>query len=930
MSDKLLRVRVKLLGKLLGNVLRAQAGGHVFVAVETLRKGYISLQEEDNPRKRARLTKLIDKLDPDTLTHVVRAFSTYFSLVNLAEEAQQYQQRVQQIREGGPLWVGSFDHTLRQFHDQGINVEQLQALLNKLIYMPVFTAHPTEAKRRTILEALRRIFVTAEELEDPRIGEEEEAEIIRRLESEIQILWKTDEVRAKRPQVKDEIRNGLFYFQESLFDAVPRMYRGLEKGIRRIYGAGLGNPVSVPSFLRFGSWIGGDRDGNPNVTPDITKLAVHLHTRTAVLAYLNRVTRLSHILTHSSLLCRPSDEFMQGLRRDETFCAMAFQDSPERFGNEPYRRKLYIMRYRLERKLANIKAKLEGEIHSVEEDQYDSAQELLDDLHVIRDSLISHGDAAIAGRELQDLIRLVETFGFFLVHLDIRQESARHTAAVAEIIAHSPGKHGDYLAADEAARLALLSDLITQTDSLRFDHSLLSAETLETLSVFDVMRSLREEISPECFGHYVISMTHNASHVMEVMLMARIAGLIGKRDKRWYCHVKVSPLFETIEDLSRIEEVLATLLDNPVYAALLAASGNQQEIMLGYSDSCKDGGILSSSWKLYEAQKKIMALTSARNVRCRLFHGRGGTVGRGGGPTHESILSQPPGTAQGQIKFTEQGEVLSYKYSNCETAVYELTMGITGLMLASRGLITPSSADRNDFLGIMEQLSDNGESIYRALTDRTPGFLDFFYDATPVAELSLLNIGSRPSHRNRQSRSKSSIRAIPWVFGWAQARFTLPAWFGIGTALEQWRNSEPDRLAKLQQMYREWPFFRALLSNTQMALFKANMTIAKQYTNLCGDPVIAQQVFDIIQAEYRRTVTQVLNVVGTQRMIEENPILALSLTRRNPYLDPLNYIQITLMKRSRNQELDETARQVWLDPMLRSINAIAAGMRNTG
>jgi phosphoenolpyruvate carboxylase len=930
MSDKQLRTRVKLLGKLLGNVLRAQAGGHVFVAVETLRKGYIGLQEEDNPRKRARLTKLITKLDPDTLTHVVRAFSTYFSLVNLAEEAQQYQLRMEQIREGGPLWVGSFDHTLRQFQAQGISAEQLQALLNKLAYMPVFTAHPTEAKRRTILEALRRIFVTAEELEDPRIGEEEEFEIIRRLESEIQILWKTDEVRAKRPQVKDEIRNGLFYFQESLFDAVPRMYRGLEKGIRRIYGGGQRNPVTVPSFLRFGSWIGGDRDGNPNVTPGITKLAVHLHTRAAVLAYLNRVTRLSHILTHSSLLCRPSDDFMQSLRRDETFCAMAFEDSPDRFGNEPYRRKLYIMRYRLERKLINIKAKLEGEARDVEEDQYDSAQELLDDLHVIRDSLISHGDAAIAGRELQDLIRLVETFGFFLVNLDVRQESGRHTAAVAEIISQTPGKRTDYLALDESSRLTLLSELIAQSETITFDHSTLTPETLETLEVFDVMRSLREEISPECFGHYVISMTHNASHVMEVLLMARIAGLLGKRDRRWYCHIRVTPLFETIEDLSRIEDVLATLLDNSVYATLLAASGNQQEVMLGYSDSCKDGGILASSWNLYEAQEKIIALAAARKVQCRLFHGRGGTVGRGGGPTHESILSQPPGTVQGQIKFTEQGEVLSYKYSNCETAVYELTMGITGLMLASRNLITPPTSDRNDHLGIMAQLADSGESVYRALTDHTAGFLDFFYEATPVAELSLLNIGSRPSHRNRQNRSKSSIRAIPWVFGWAQARFTLPAWFGIGSALEQWRNNEPDRLAKLQQMYQEWPFFRSLLSNTQMALFKANMTIAQQYGQLCGDSDMAQRVFDVIHSEYRRTVTQVLNVVGTQRLIEENPTLALSLNRRSPYLDPLNHIQITLMERTRDQGLDEAARQVWLDPMLRSINAIAAGMRNTG
>jgi len=931
MSDKQLRARVKLLGKLLGNVLRAQAGGHVLVAVETLRKGYISLQQEESPRRRARLTKLIGKLDPDTLTHVVRAFSTYFSLVNLAEEANQYQLRTERIRKGGPLWVGSFDHTLRQFHAQGISAEQLQDLLNKLAYIPVFTAHPTEAKRRTILEALRRIFVTSEELDDPRIGEEEEATIIRRLESEIQILWKTDEVRAKRPQVRDEIRNGLFYFQESLFDAVPRMYRGLEKGIKRIYGAELEeSPVAVPSFLRFGSWIGGDRDGNPYVTPDTTVMAIRLHARTAVLAYLHRIIDLSHILTHSSLLCRPSDEFMQSLRRDEAFCAMAFQDNPDRFGNEPYRRKLYIMRYRLERNLINIKTRLEVKTRDFEEDQYDDAKELLDDLYVIRDSLISHGDGEIAGAELQDLIRLVETFGFFLVKLDVRQESGRHTAAVAELLKLMPGKRVDYFALDEAARLALLGEYIVDADALSFDRGALTPETRETLEVFGVMLKMREEVSAECFGHYVISMTHNASHVMEVMFLACISGLIGRHENRWFCNVRVSPLFETIDDLSRIEEVLSMLLDNPVYAALLAASGNQQEVMLGYSDSCKDGGILASSWKLFEAQKKIIAVTAAHKIQCRLFHGRGGTVGRGGGPTHESILSQPRGTVQGQIKFTEQGEVLSYKYSNCETAVYELTMGITGLMLASRGLIAPMATARNDYLGIMDQLAVSGENAYRTLIDQTPGLLDFFYEATPVSEFSLLNIGSRPTHRNKQNRSKSSIRAIPWVFGWAQSRFTLPAWFGIGSALEQWRNNEPDRLAKLQQMYQEWPFFRGLLGNTQMALFKANMTIAQQYANLSCDPAIAQQIFTVIHDEYQRTITQILNVVGAQRLIEENTTLALSLTRRSPYLDPLNHIQITLLQRFRDKDLNENARQIWQDPLLRSINAIAAGMRNTG
>jgi len=931
MSDKQLRARVKLLGKLLGNVLRAQAGGHVLVAVETLRKGYISLQEEESPRRRARLTKLIGKLDPDTLTHVVRAFSTYFSLVNLAEEDNQYQLRTERIRKGGPLWVGSFDHTLRQFHAQGISAEQLQALLNKLAYIPVFTAHPTEAKRRTILEALRRIFVTGEELDDPRIGEEAEATIIRRLESEIQILWKTDEVRAKQPQVRDEIRNGLFYFQESLFDAVPRMYRGLEKGIKRIYGAELEEtPVTVPGFLRFGSWIGGDRDGNPYVTPDTTVMAIRLHARTAVLAYLHRIISLSHILTHSSLLCRPSDEFMQSLRRDETFCAMAFQDNPDRFGNEPYRRKLYIMRYRLERNLINIKTRLEVKVRDLEEDQYDDAKELLDDLYVIRDSLIGHGDGEIAGGELQDLIRLVETFGFFLVKLDVRQESVRHTDAVTEILKHMPGKRVDYFALDEAARLALLGEHIIDADTLSFDRGTLTPETRETLEVFDVMLKMREEVSAECFGHYVISMTHHASHVMEVMFLACLSGLIGRRDNRWFCNLRVSPLFETIDDLSRIEEVLSMLLDNPVYTALLAVSGNQQEVMLGYSDSCKDGGILASSWKLFEAQKKIIAVTAAHKVQCRLFHGRGGTVGRGGGPTHESILSQPRGTVQGQIKFTEQGEVLSYKYSNCETAVYELTMGITGLMLASRGVIAPMTTARNDYLGIMDQLAASGENTYRALIDQTPGLLDFFYEATPVSELGLLNIGSRPTHRNKQNRSKSSIRAIPWVFGWAQARFTLPAWFGIGSALEQWRNNEPDRLAKLQQMYEEWPFFRGLLSNTQMSLFKANMTIAQQYANLSSDPAIAQQILTVIQDEYQRTITQILNVVGAQRLIEENTTLALSLTRRSPYLDPLNHIQITLLERFRDKNLNENARQIWQDPLLRSINAIAAGMRNTG
>jgi len=404
----------------------------------------------------------------------------------------------------------------------------------------------------------------------------------------------------------------------------------------------------------------------------------------------------------------------------------------------------------------------------------------------------------------------------------------------------------------------------------------------------------------------------------------------GKQDGEWFCNLRISPLFETIDDLEHVEEVLSQLLGNVSYRALLDCASNCQEIMLGYSDSCKDGGILASNWKLYEAQKKIMAIADRHGTRCRLFHGRGGTIGRGGGPTHDAILSQPPGTVHGQIKFTEQGEVLRYKYSNVETAVYELSLGVTGLLKASRTVGDPQAVDRRDYMGIMDELTRVGEQVYRDLIDATPGLFDYFYDVTPVTEIGLLNIGSRPSHRKQQDRSKTSIRAIPWVFGWAQSRHTLPAWYGLGTALETWRNNDPARLASLQTMYREWPFFRSLLGNIQMALFKGEMHIAHEYTRLATDQTAAETIYSKIRDEYQRTVTQVLHASGLHQLLEENPSLGLSLYRRNPYLDPLNNIQITLLARYRNTDLTDDQRERWLHPLLRSINAIAGGMRNTG
>jgi phosphoenolpyruvate carboxylase len=922
-DDKALRARVKLFGNLLGRVLERQAGGAVLEIVETLRRGYIRLREQPDERLRERLARTIAELSPDLLTHVVRAFNIYFSLVNIAEESFQHQQRRHVQRAEGPWWTGSFEATLAELQVHDIGAAELQRLLDALEYLPVFTAHPTESRRRTVMQLLRDIFLTSEQLEARDLTRLEREAVARTLENQINILWNTDEVRSQRPQVRDEIRNGLYYFRESLFRAVPQLYRIMETAIREHYPDAA---IRVPSLLRFGSWIGGDRDGNPYVKPETTALALRMAACEALAAYLVRVTVLSRQLTFSSRFCQPSAALLASI---EAYGEEGTQDAPTRYATEPYRAKLNQIRTRLEASLRQTRKRLAGQDADGIERAYRSERELLDDLYLVRDSLIGQGDVETAGGDLQDLIRQVETFGFSLVSLDLRQESARHTAAVADLFRHWPG-NVDYLALDEHARLALLARAIADTATARVEQDQLAPETRETLAVFEMMMALREEISPRAFGSYIISMTHAASHILEVLLLARLAGLAGYNALGGFCEIRIAPLFETIEDLAHIETVLGTLFDQPVYAELLAASGNVQEVMLGYSDSCKDGGILASAWNLYDAQKKIVALCSARGIGCRLFHGRGGTVGRGGGPTHESILAQPPGTVQGKIKFTEQGEVLYYKYSNSETAIYELAMGITGLMKASRSLIHPPAPERRDYLGIMDELARLGEEAYRDLIQKTPALLDYFYEATPVGEIGLLKIGSRPSHRKYQDRSLGSIRAIPWVFGWAQSRHTLPAWYGLGSALERWRSDDPMRLAKLQAMYEGWPFFRALLSNTQMALFKADMVIAREYAGLCADPERTGSLYERIRAEYQRSQLQVLNVVHAQHLLAENPALALSLARRNPYLDPLNHIQLTLIRRYRDVALDDSERSAWLDPLLRSINAVAAGMRNTG
>jgi phosphoenolpyruvate carboxylase len=928
--DQALRGRVRLFGTLLGEVLREQVGERAFTIVERLRRGYIRLAKDPDPGLSARLNRLIASLQPETLADVVRAFSIYFVLVNIAEEAFLHRQRRRIAGKGGELWEGSFDHTLRGFRQRGIEPQQLQDIIDEAAYIPVFTAHPTESKRLVIMNLLRRIFVTSETLDAPKRGLNQYENTVRELKTQIQTLWKTEEVRAVRPEVRNEIRLGQHYFQRSLFEAVPQIFRRLDAGIRRVYTDHKAyHGIQLPAFIQFGSWIGGDRDGNPFVTPDVTRLALRVSQQTILKEYIRRVDALISELTFSNRFCNPGWAFRESLESDNTLCQMIFCDNPRRFEDEPYRRKLYIMRHRLRLNLAAAEAFIEGRQSVESQGAYPDEGLFQRDLKLISDSLRSHGDEAAAEGGLSDLIHLAETFGFYLLRLDIRQESAVHTAAVGEILQQC-GESDDYTALTDTQRLALLDKVITQGPANPLVPQQLSEESRQVLAVFEVIAEAQREISENAIGQYVISMTHQASHIMEVALLGSLTGLLGKGDVGWFCRLQISPLFETIDDLRRSEAILERLFSNPCYMALLAASDNRQEVMLGYSDSAKDGGIMASAWHLYQTQKRIIALAEANNIRCRLFHGRGGTVGRGGGPTHQSILAQPANTVRGQLKVTEQGEVLSYKYSNRETAIYELTMGITGLFKASLGVVSNIRQDKSDYVEVMEALAAESEIHFRRLTEQTPGFLDYFYEATPVSEIGLMNIGSRPSHRNQGSRDKSSVRAIAWVFAWAQARQTLPGWYGIGTALANWRKQGGGRLKQLQQMYRDWPFFRVLLSNTQMALFKSNMAIAEQYAKLCQDPETRQAVFAEIRAEYRRTRKQILAIAGIDELLDDTPVLKQSLSGRDAYLDPLNHIQLGLLRHYRDPTLSDAARELWLTPLLRSINAISAGLRNTG
>ncbi len=921
--DKELHSHVKLLGNMLGNVIKEQAGEAIFELVESLRFGFVRLHEQEDLQRRAELESMIASLSPQQLTHVIRAFNLYFFLFNAAEEQFQHEMRKRED------WPGSFHECFAALKDSGVSTADLQHLLQDISYTPVLTAHPTESRRQSVQSILRKIFrnlqgVSVTDCEEQDLSEEQQHV----LQRHIRLLWFTNEMRPNRLRVEDEINNGLRFYHDSFFQAVPMLYRGAEKALQEVYPDA---DFEIPPLLNFGTWIGGDRDGNPNVTTEVTVQALRRQHAMILEFHLSQLDGLSSLLTHSRDFCVFNKALLDSIIQDQEDLPDVVEEFAYHHAHQPYRHKLLFIKERLRLRDVAIQCSLKGGKFEPPAQAYSKSIELLKDLELIRRSLLDNGDPESANGKLKDVIRLVQTFRFHLARLDLRQESTRHTRAVHEMLQFS-GVEKDYEQLSEEQKLECLTALLKQAP-LQVELSQFSEPAKDVVELFVAIEDAYEDISEHALGSYIISMAHTASHVLEVLLLAHQAGLVEQQDGQWICHIRVTPLFETVEDLKHCETVMSNLFDSVIYRDILKAESSVQEIMLGYSDSAKDGGILAAHWQLYDAQKRLNQLAAQHDIKLRLFHGRGGTVGRGGGPTHQAILAQPPQTISGHIKITEQGEIVAFKFNYPQTAAYELTTGTTALLQATHQTLNPSNAERLDFLGIMDALAKFAEQAYRELTENTDGLLDYFYEVTPVNEIAKLNIGSRPSYRKKGDRSKASIRAIAWVFSWSQSRQTLPAWYGLGSALEKWREDAPERLGRLQKMYNEWPFFHNLLNNVQFALLKSDMNIAARYAGRLSEQRSQSRViFEKIQEEHNRCVMQVLNITGSQQLLENNPYLARSQYHRNPYLEPLHHIQIILLERTRQLIKDdkEAEADVWMPPLLRTIHAIAGGMRNTG
>jgi len=906
---------IRLLGRVLGDVIAEQAGSEVFETVERVRKLAVEARRGDDTDD-ARLGAAMSGLDIPTTLHVIRAFSWFSLLSNIAQDVHQSRRRRHHRSIGSPPQEGTIAHALAVARSAGCQPDDLVALLQTVEVSPVFTAHPTEVRRKTILDTQRRIAAMLDQRGRLRLDTVEQSEWDADLRMHVMTLWQTALLRLSKLRVRDEIDDALRYYQLTLLTEVPR----LQLDVRRELSELSGHDVELPALLRMGSWIGGDRDGNPFVTAEVLQWTVERQATVALRHHLQGLSQLGLDLSLSSRLVIPTPALLE--------LAEASGDDSQFRADEPYRRALRGMYARLAATALQVLGSVPGLDPIGTRRPYATPDELLADLAVVDTSLRSHGASSLADAHVAPLRQSVASFGFHLCSLDLRQNSEVHERTVAELLA-AAGACTDYLALDEAERVRLLRTELSSARPLTSAFVEYSAETISELSILRNAADARERFGAMIIRHNVISKCQSVSDVLEVAVLCKEVGLLvsGADDS---LALDIVPLFETIDDLAHAGDVVSSLISLPEYRRWLDHSRDgRQEVMLGYSDSNKDGGYLASNWALYQAEVAVVAATAAAGVRLRFFHGRGGTVGRGGGPSYLAILAQPRGAVDGSLRLTEQGEVIAARYADASLARRSLEALLAATIEASLPR-TELHDPPPEFISAMDEMAALSLSHYRSLVYGTPGFVQLFREMTPINEIATLNIGSRPASRTQSDRIED-LRAIPWVFSWSQCRVMLPGWYGTGTAFAEWVGSSSDRAALLARMAHEWPFFRSVMSNMGMVLAKTDLGIAGRYRDLASDETLANHVFEQISAEHALCLDWLRRITGGGPLAD-NPTLARSISDRFPYLDPLNHLQLDLLRRYRAdsaQPADDTTELVSRAIQL-TINGLATGLRNSG
>jgi len=910
-QDRPMRDDIRLLGRLLGDTVRDREGSESFELVEHVRQSSIAFRRDEDIEARRELERVLDGLTREQTMVVVRAFSYFSHLANLAEDLHNSRRKRQSDIDRDPPAEGSLVWALDRVEAAGIGPESLSAFFRDGQVVPVLTAHPTEVQRKSVRDLEMKLERLLQARDRGRLTPQELTANDESIRRAVLALWQTRMLRLEKLGVLDEVANGLSFFEQTFLSEVPLLYGTLEDELQRRHP---GRPVpALPSFLRIGSWIGGDRDGNPFVTADVLRRTLRMQSSRVFEFYLEQLHALGAELSLTTLVTDVSAELSALADRSPDL-------SPHR-RDEPYRRALTGLYARIAA-TARALDQHEPMRHAVgDAPPYADAGEFAADLDVIHRSLETHDSALLSRGRLRRLRRAVGVFGFHLAAVDLRQNSEVHQRVVAELFA-AARPDIRYLSLDEAGRVRVLVDELATPRLLASPFVDYSAETRSELEILQTTAQMHRRYGAEAVPNYVISKCDGASDVLEVVLLLREVGLFRAADAHLQCNVV--PLFETIADLRSAARAMDQLMSIPVYARMLASRGSAQEVMLGYSDSNKDGGYLTSRWELFKAQIELVETFRRHGIRLRLFHGRGGSVGRGGEPTYEAILAQPGGTVQGQIRVTEQGEVIGAKYSNAEVGRRNLEV-LAAATLEATLLGGSGHTPRSEYLETLEKLSTNAYGAYRNLVYETPGFEQYFWESTVISEIAELNIGSRPASRDK-SRAIDTLRAIPWVFSWAQCRLMVPGWYGFGSAVDAWLVERVDGLALLQEMYREWPFFASVLSNMEMVLAKADVAIASRYADLVTDADLRAVIFGRIRAEFESTVAALLRIMGTGELLAGNPQLARSIKYRFPYLDPLNHIQIELLRRYRAGDRDERSRR----GIHLTINGIAAGLRNSG